>query len=463
MKIFISHSKKDRPVAIKVRDWLNSNNQEAWFDEDELLGGDSLISKIAEGLSRAECLILINSINSNKSSWVKHELEQFCTEAIQSKKKILILQLENCEIPAYLKHLKYIDFSNYERGFYELSETLKIQNVKLYEETKTSPTSKNVVNSLIDNSITTRNLFNELREGVEIGLVDQKFLYWNVDSSKLWVDLCHNSEYPLYTNSIQLLLTKFRNEIFPKISYDSGMFGSFVNMGVGSGQKDYIILKELINKAKTKYFAIDLSYSMIQETLTHVLPLKKRFPDRLEIMSILGDIEKLGKYKKYYKTPMPTLYGFLGSNISNFKENHILSIFRSVMEHDDILLLEVDWIGERNIDDILDGYSDVENMRFIWQPLAFLGIEKRDNWDENFTFSCSEIDSDIPDSLTVISQYNIDGRNICLSKSSKYKKISFLNHLENHLNFEIVDEFSINSSFGMLAIKKPTKRLTRTR
>jgi hypothetical protein len=312
--------------------------------------------------------------------------------------------------------------------------------------------------SIIDPAKSSSDLFNDLKRCLfEEKVIDQKFLYWNVDSSRLWVNICEHSTYPLYNRSISLLTNNFGNEIIPLLKSIGFESPSFVNIGVGSGLKDFIILKNLLNHySSVYYFPIDISYPMIQETIKHVIPLIESYPTKLFSKAILGNIESLKRYQKIIRpnNSVGVVYGFLGSNISNFRENTILDIFHANMTKDDILLMEVDLLGYRSDENILEGYSDIDNKNFIWQPLSFLGIVKPDDWEDRFDFTLEFKNTDIPLAKTVVSKYISDDGPITLSTSTKYHKQKFLEHIVNYFGFKILKELSQDDNYILLVMSK---------
>src|ERR1700754_1140177 len=51
MKVFISHSSKNKDDAVRLRDDLVGEKIKTWLDRDELRGGDPLIDELQEALA----------------------------------------------------------------------------------------------------------------------------------------------------------------------------------------------------------------------------------------------------------------------------------------------------------------------------------------------------------------------------------------------------------------------------
>lgn len=112
MKVFISHSSKDKPFVRKLKRDLELNYIESWLDEDELLPGDSLLEKLSSALKSSTHLMIILSPNSVESDWVKYELEnalKYVEEETLSK--IIPIHYRNCKIPDALKPILNIDLT----------------------------------------------------------------------------------------------------------------------------------------------------------------------------------------------------------------------------------------------------------------------------------------------------------------------------------------------------------------
>lgn len=111
-KIFISHSSRDKRFVRTLKEDLNENNIETWFDEDQLDIGDSLIEKIESSLEESTHFLIILSPNSVNSDWVKLELNKAIQQVSKRlMNKIIPVQYRECEIPKELKGLIYYDLS----------------------------------------------------------------------------------------------------------------------------------------------------------------------------------------------------------------------------------------------------------------------------------------------------------------------------------------------------------------
>lgn len=112
-KVFISHSSKDKRFVRTLKDDLNENSIETWFDEDQLDLGDSLIEKLEKALEESTHFLIILSQNSINSDWVKFELNKAIKQADNSiMSKVIPIKYKKCEIPNELSGLLYADLSD---------------------------------------------------------------------------------------------------------------------------------------------------------------------------------------------------------------------------------------------------------------------------------------------------------------------------------------------------------------
>lgn len=112
-KVFISHSSKDKKFVRTLKDDLNENGIETWFDDDQLDIGDSLLEKLETSLEESSHFIIILSDSSVISDWVRFELNKAILQV--NKKlmhKIIPIKYRKCKVPKELEGLLYADLSD---------------------------------------------------------------------------------------------------------------------------------------------------------------------------------------------------------------------------------------------------------------------------------------------------------------------------------------------------------------
>lgn len=121
-KIFISHSSKDKTVAIWISTDLKNAGHTPWLDQWDITVGESIPQKISEGVTKADFVIVLLSEHSVNSHWVEREWQtKYWHEVEKGTIQVLPVLLQDCKIPALLKTKRYADFRhNYNNGFQDI-------------------------------------------------------------------------------------------------------------------------------------------------------------------------------------------------------------------------------------------------------------------------------------------------------------------------------------------------------
>jgi HEAT repeat protein len=124
--VFLSYSSDDRRFAERLARDLVDHRLRVWWDRWEMKVGDSLVSKIQEGIQSSSWLAVVLSPNSVESNWVKRELASAIIDEISSDQvRVLPLLLADCSIPPFLRDKIYADFrASYEAGLASLFQRL---------------------------------------------------------------------------------------------------------------------------------------------------------------------------------------------------------------------------------------------------------------------------------------------------------------------------------------------------
>ncbi len=128
---FISHSTKDKPFVRKLAADLVSNGVRVWLDEQQILVGDSIPEKIAQGLAESDFFLLVVSKSSVESPWVKKELNNALVQEIERRKvTVLPIKLDEAKVPDSIGEKLYANFTgSYEEGLKRLLESIKAREV----------------------------------------------------------------------------------------------------------------------------------------------------------------------------------------------------------------------------------------------------------------------------------------------------------------------------------------------
>jgi hypothetical protein len=116
-EVFLCHSAIDKGKVRMVHDDLKHLGVSCWLDENKIRVGESIVSKISDGLASSQTMILFLSVNSVKSIWTRKEWQSFLARQLSGGSlRILPALLGDCEIPEILADIKYADFRE---GYYE--------------------------------------------------------------------------------------------------------------------------------------------------------------------------------------------------------------------------------------------------------------------------------------------------------------------------------------------------------
>lgn len=127
-KIFISHSSKDKQFARWLSVDLANLGHKPWLDEWQIKVGQSIPSRISEGLQESDVVVVVLSPNSVESGWVEREWQAKYWDEV-SEKRIMVIpaMLQDCVIPMLLKTKKYADFrKDHSSGVGELLGALDV-------------------------------------------------------------------------------------------------------------------------------------------------------------------------------------------------------------------------------------------------------------------------------------------------------------------------------------------------
>lgn len=127
MRIFVSHSHRDKPVVERIVLRLEAEGHDVWVDTRELQPGDNLQRKIEEEVKAAEALVVVVSSNSFRSKWVQYEFSAMALgELSKGERRIIPVKIDQSDVPSYLADRLYVDLSeNFEVGLERLVEGLR--------------------------------------------------------------------------------------------------------------------------------------------------------------------------------------------------------------------------------------------------------------------------------------------------------------------------------------------------
>ncbi len=106
MRVFISHSSKDKPAVERLALALREHGIEPWLDKWEIGPGDDIVARINEGLDAAEAGIIVFSRHSRESRWVEAEVSYLIYARIEESKVLIpVVAGEDPWVPPLLRPL----------------------------------------------------------------------------------------------------------------------------------------------------------------------------------------------------------------------------------------------------------------------------------------------------------------------------------------------------------------------
>lgn len=117
-KVFISHSSKDKQFARWLSVDLANRGHDPWLDEWKIRAGESIPSKISEGIEQCEFILVVLSEHAISSNWVEREWQaKYWAEVSNGQVSVIPILLRECEVPVLLRTKKYADFTtSYNNG-----------------------------------------------------------------------------------------------------------------------------------------------------------------------------------------------------------------------------------------------------------------------------------------------------------------------------------------------------------
>lgn len=107
-RVFISHSHKDRDIAVLVDSVLKRYEAETFLDQDRIEVGEILPQRLENGIKWSSKFLLLWSANAALSAWVQQEWNM----AYDLRKSIIPYRLDYHPFPDGLQDRVYVDFDD---------------------------------------------------------------------------------------------------------------------------------------------------------------------------------------------------------------------------------------------------------------------------------------------------------------------------------------------------------------
>jgi TIR domain/NB-ARC domain len=127
MKVFLSHSTKDKQFVQTLAAELRAEKIKPWLCEVDIGLGDNFVSEIEDGLRDADLTVLFWSPEAARSDWTRLEWTSVTAREIsESRTRLGIVLLRDCEVPELLRVKHRIDArADPEQGRHETIDWIK--------------------------------------------------------------------------------------------------------------------------------------------------------------------------------------------------------------------------------------------------------------------------------------------------------------------------------------------------
>jgi uncharacterized SAM-dependent methyltransferase len=197
------------------------------------------------------------------------------------------------------------------------------------------------------------------------------FLYLDDSGVRNWLALSNSEEFPVASRLTGLL----KQDLPSIVEHLSGKF-DLVSIGVGSGEKERILLEALVQQGTPTYYAVDISSEMVEQALNTVTDINV---DRIGVVAFLEDLEVL---RQFWNPPV--LLCLLGNNFCNYDPDSLLETIHAQLQSEDLFLFDChlfptqqqgeDW-GREEVERM---YRSQLNVRFNIDPLVRRGMNPDD-------------------------------------------------------------------------------------
>lgn len=101
MKVFLSHSHADAPLATRVSEGLQKKGLDVWDPDVDLFPGDNWAAKVARALEESQAMVVLLTRNAVNSSHVKREMAYALGEKRFSNRLIPVFVGDRAGLPTH--------------------------------------------------------------------------------------------------------------------------------------------------------------------------------------------------------------------------------------------------------------------------------------------------------------------------------------------------------------------------
>jgi len=373
INIFLSHLATEKQVAEQIKIGIEKvfgSQLEIFFSSEPgaIEGGKNWKQVIQDEIKRSHLVLVLSSEKSVHAEWIIYEVGM---AASLHKPVIPICHtgMDSKNLPEHLKHFQAIQWEeafSHEILYRNLLSTIE---PRLFESKSNNTQKTAFAGTFFDrNSQWTLSYIGEDQSDHLYALQDslqrepsesgdgKRFLsgfgYWGIGPTIAWKQAVEDPLYIFMKKAIESFHARWAN-----IRGSAQGEFSYVSLGIGTGEKDSVILEDLLARGDhSVFFPVDMSAEMlrlgIKRTLERInLPRSRSlliFPIQIDFSSS-DNLCELKSIIKDAAKDTPLLVSILGNTISNFdNDTEVLESIASILDNDDYLLVEVAWT--KNVD-----------------------------------------------------------------------------------------------------------------
>jgi len=190
-------------------------------------------------------------------------------------------------------------------------------------------------------------------------------LYLGDSGVKNWLDLDNSAEFTVASS-----LTDLLRQSVPALARHLPERFDMVSIGVGSGEKEQILLETLVKHGDPAYYAIDISSEMVDKAIATVADIN------IEKTGMVAFLEDLPRIKPFW-TP-PVLLCLLGNNFCNYDPDYLLKTVHAQLQYDDLFLFDCQLLQPQRKEQIEQMYHSQLNVHFNLDPFIRRGMNPDD-------------------------------------------------------------------------------------
>jgi len=186
-------------------------------------------------------------------------------------------------------------------------------------------------------------------------------LYLGNSGVKNWLNLDNSTEFTVASS-----LTDLLRQSVPVLARHLPERFDMVSIGVGSGEKEQILLETLVKRSIPAYYAVDISSEMVDKALAAVADMA------IEKTGLVAFLKDLPRIKPFW-TP-PVLLCLLGNNFCNHDPDYLLKTVHAQLQCDDLFLFDCQLLQPQRKEQIEQMYHSQLNVHFNLDPLLQRGM-----------------------------------------------------------------------------------------